>query len=359
MTNLNVTVIDQSSLKARGYFYVGGTYKGAPGKRHMGGQMFVEVYVPNVIRAPYPIIMFHGAGQTNLNWLGTPDGRMGWADYFVEQGYVVYLAEQPARGRSAYHPQEDGPRIFHPVEALEQRFTSTRGSWPSASLHTQWPENGRTIGTEIFDQFAASQVEYLPDNGLSQKLVLDCAKDLFKKTGPAILLTHSQAGPFGWNIADAYPDMVKAIVALEPSGPPFSNDLSCNQAKNYGISELPLHFEPPIQTVSDFQLKLHHSGVEGERDGWVLNNQEYRLPRLSQIPILILTAEASYHAQYDHLTSHVLKQLGVEHDFVKLADAGIHGNGHMMMLETNNLTIAAYIRNWLVNKIPDQGGNDK
>lgn len=355
MSKLNVAVIEQSGLKARGYFYAGGTYKGDPGKRHMVGQMFVEVYVPKMIRSPYPMIMFHGAGQTNVNWLGTPDGRMGWADYFVNQGYVVYLAEQPARGRSAYHPQEDGPRTFHPVEALEQRFTSDHGSWPTAPLHTQWPENGRAISTEVFDQFAASQVEYLPDNALSQKLVLSCAKDLLRKTGPAILLTHSQAGPFGWNIADAYPDMVKAIVALEPSGPPFSNGRSCSLTKNYGISELPLHFEPPVQSVSDFQLTLHHSATEGECDGWVLNDHEHRLPHLAQIPILILTAEASYHAQYDHLTSHVLRQLGVEHDFVKLADVGIHGNGHMMMLEKNNLEIAAYIQGWLSSKIPDLG----
>ena len=38
MSKLNVAVIEQSGLKARGYFYAGGTYKGDPGKRHMGGQ---------------------------------------------------------------------------------------------------------------------------------------------------------------------------------------------------------------------------------------------------------------------------------------------------------------------------------
>lgn len=77
LSKLNVAVIEQSGLKARGYFYAGGTYKGDPGKRHMVGQMFVEVYVPKMIRSPYPMILFHGAGQTNVNWLGTPDGRMG------------------------------------------------------------------------------------------------------------------------------------------------------------------------------------------------------------------------------------------------------------------------------------------
>jgi pimeloyl-ACP methyl ester carboxylesterase len=43
------------------------------------------------------------------------------------------------------------------------------------------------------------------------------------RIGPAIILTHSQSGPFGWLIADARPNLVKAIVALEPSGPPFED----------------------------------------------------------------------------------------------------------------------------------------
>ena len=32
---------------------------------------------------------------------------------------------------------------------------------------------------------------------------------------PVILLTHSQGGSFGWLIADARPNLVKAIVTLE------------------------------------------------------------------------------------------------------------------------------------------------
>jgi hypothetical protein len=37
----------------------------------------------------------------------------------------------------------------------------------------------------------------------------------------------------------------------------------------------------------------------------------------------------------------------VRNDFVRLPDLGIHGNGHMMMLEKNNLEIAGVLENWL------------
>ena len=69
------------------------------------------------------------------------------------------------------------------------------------------------------------------------------------------------------------------------------------------------------------------------------------------IPILIVVSEASYHAPYDHCTSEFLKQAGVENEFVRLQDIGIRGNGHMMMLEKNNLDIAAYLVGWTQKNI--------
>lgn len=342
--------IYQKAFGTRSFFYVGGTRKGELGKQYMDGQMFVEVYLPEEIRQPYPIIFFHGAGQTNINWLITPDGRKGWADYFVEQGYTVYLAEQPSRGRSAYHYTPDNPLIYHDLEDLRERFTSDQGSWPQAAKHDQWPGFGEEDEKAIFEQFARSQVEYLPDNKRSQELVLACMEELLSITGPAILLTHSQAGPFGWNTLDRYPEMVKGIVALEPSGPPFSKSLSKPVALNYGISELPLHFLPEIEKPENFKLELLPAPEKGLSDGWIMK-ADHKLPHFTGKPILLLVSEASYHAQFDHLTSAFLTQAGVSHDFVRLEQKGICGNGHMMMLEKNNWKIASLIHNWLEAKV--------
>ena len=315
----------------------------------MDGQMFVEAYVPNVVRHPDPVIFFHGAGQTNVNWLITPDGRKGWADYFVEQGYMVYLAEQPSRGRSAYHYSPKNPLIYHDLSDIRNRFVSDHGDWPQAVRHSQWPATGDMDENAVFWQFAKSQVEYLPDNCRSQELVLSCAEELLSITGPAILLTHSQAGPFGWNILDRFPEMVKGIVALEPSGPPFSRNLKEPVALNYGISELPLRFTPQIRNPKDFKLELMKAPENGLVDGWVMKDI-CRLPHFAEKSILLLVSEASYHAQFDHLTSAFFTQAGVSHDFVRLEQVGIYGNGHMMMLEKNNLEIAALICKWLEKK---------
>ena len=88
-----IPTVSTDDLSRTGIFYAGGKYVGTPGKETMGGDAYVEVWVPKQIRHPYPIVYIHGAGQTATDWLQTPDGRPGWAYYFARQGYVQYLVD--------------------------------------------------------------------------------------------------------------------------------------------------------------------------------------------------------------------------------------------------------------------------
>ncbi|GAL17255.1 hypothetical protein JCM19235_5804 [Vibrio maritimus] len=75
-------------------FFVGGNYKKVNGSTLFTGQMFVEKWTPEKVTQPLPIVLIHGAGQSAVNWMTTPDGRKGWAHYFINQGYVVYMVDQ-------------------------------------------------------------------------------------------------------------------------------------------------------------------------------------------------------------------------------------------------------------------------
>jgi pimeloyl-ACP methyl ester carboxylesterase len=70
-----------------------------------------------------------------------------------------------------------------------------------------------------------------------------------------------------------------------------------------------------------------------------------------QAPTLVITSEASYHAPYDHCTVQFLQQAGVKSTWIKLADRGIRGNSHMMMVEKNNQDSAAVIDEWLTQAV--------
>src|ERR1043166_376678 len=71
------------SLARDGYFYVGGHMTKVNDKQYMTGQMYVEYRIPAKKSHPYPIIMVHGGTMSGTNYTGTPDGREGWAQYFV------------------------------------------------------------------------------------------------------------------------------------------------------------------------------------------------------------------------------------------------------------------------------------
>ena len=352
-----VPTYDQGAIAGRGYFYVGGNYVGDPGKRVMHGQMYVEVLTPRQPRHPFPIVLIHGAAQTATNWMGTPDGRPGWADFFVGQGYTVYMIDQPARGRSAWQPDVDGKLTAFPAERIEQLFTApeTFGNWPQAKKHTQWPGGGR-VGDPVFDAFYATQVQYLADNAETQRLNQAAGAALLDRIGPAIVLTHSQSGPFGWLIADARPNLVKAIVAVEPSGPPFEDAvLREGPARAWGVSDIPITYDPPVADPSEIKITQQETPDEPDLVRCrVQQTPARRLANLTHAPVLLVTAEASYHSVYDHCTVKYLSQAGVNVTAMRLADHGVHGNGHMVMIEKNNLQIAALLADWLSHAVTER-----
>ncbi len=341
----------------QGYFFVGGQYVETPTGPLMARQMYVEYYLPTTQTQPYPIVMIHGAAQTGTNFTGTPDGRKGWAQYFVERGYAVYVIDQPARGRSAYL-EALAPTIRFSSATLERRFTAHEkfNLWPQAKLHTQWPGEGPNKGQRgdpIFDQFYSSQVQYIGFNAVTQELNRDANAALLDKIGPAIILTHSQSGAIGWPIADARPGLVKAIVAAEPSGPPFADAVFSNTpARLWGVTDIAMTYDPPVTDPKQISVVQQATADGPNLERCRLQAEPARrMPKLAGIPILIFAAESSYHAVYDHCTSKYLTQAGVANTFVRLEDVGIRGNGHMVMIEKNNLEIAAFIDQWIAKSV--------
>ena len=160
----------------------------------------------------------------------------------------------------------------------------------------------------------------------------------------------------GWSVADERPALVKGILAIEPSGPPIRNIEAKGPpdyfndgalARPWGVTRGPMTYDPPAASTEDLKL-VRQEKPDGP--GLVRCFEQAaparKLANLAGIPILMVLSEASYHAPYDHCTSKWLTQAGVKHAFIRLADIGIRGNGHMMMLEKNDLEISAFLRRW-------------
>ena len=79
------------SIARQGYLFAGGKYSTVNGRRVMSGHLYAEFQIPSRQTHPWPIVMIHGGGQSGTNFTGTPDGREGWAQFFLRQGYAVYV----------------------------------------------------------------------------------------------------------------------------------------------------------------------------------------------------------------------------------------------------------------------------
>ncbi|MGU3450099.1 alpha/beta hydrolase [Methylobacterium sp. 391_Methyba4] len=352
-----------------GYFFVGGRFATAAGKTTASGQMFVEYRAPARVTQPYPIVLVHGTAQTGTNFLGTPDGRPGWADRFAAKGFTVYVVDQVGRGRSGGDPETYGTYARLPVEDLETVFTGQERVplYPQAKLHSQWPGGPGVRGNAAFDQFYLSQVPYIASALKSEELVDPALIALLEKIGPAILLTHSQAGVFGWAVSDQRPDLVKAHVAVEPNGPTFFDirfkggadwyeRVGEARARPYGITRVPLHFEPPVSSPADLTVVQDDRAAAPDKIRcWLQAEPARTLPNLARVPAVLVTAEASFRATMDDCTAAFLAQAGAKPDRLALAEHGIHGNGHMMMLESNSDAVADAIVGWIEDRVHAPG----
>jgi hypothetical protein len=91
-------------IASQGSFFVGGEKKALPappaGRGGFGGgdvtvnQMYVQYQVPQNGTRHLPVVMVHGCCLSSKTWETTPDGRMGWDEYFVRHDRPVYLADQ-------------------------------------------------------------------------------------------------------------------------------------------------------------------------------------------------------------------------------------------------------------------------
>lgn len=299
-------------IAEQGHFFTGlREHTGAAGTSVYGTH--VEYQTPPSVRDN--LVLVHGGGGQALDMLTTPDGRPGWATIFLRAGFAVYTVDRPGLGRSPYHPDIYGP---YAAPAAYESFVASFAapSRPGLPEHTQWPGSGDRCDPALAT-FLAWQEPFPPDNVAAHEDMRWGAVGLLDRIGPSVLLTHSFGGGFGWLALSERRSLVKALVAIEPAGPPFVAHPVLGDF-TYGLTPVPLSFGPGPDQV-----------------------------KLGGVPIAVVSAECSGFEPACQLTAEYLRDCGADVTQMRLGDLGIHGNGHAMMLEKNNVEVAAVITDWI------------
>ena len=313
------------TLEDEGSFFVNGqavlsnnpgaslvTGPAAPG-HIMVNQMYVHYRIP-AAKKSIPVVMVHGSGHTGMTYETTPDGREGWATYFVRRSHPAYVVDHSGRGRSGFNPT--------PVNQVRDTAGSNPASLPTLFMGTRergWvnfrfgpsypqPFPGLQFPLEALDQYLAQLVpnseSTLAGGGAN---TVNALAALLDKIGPAVVMVHSQSGLYGLDVVRKRPNLVKALISIEGG----CETVTAEDAANY-LSKVPM-------------VSVWGDNSVGAKD--TVNGDKRRNGCLAAI--------------------NMAKAAGGRATFLLLPDIGIKGNSHMMMMDKNNLQLADILLKWI------------
>jgi pimeloyl-ACP methyl ester carboxylesterase len=256
-------------LKTQGSFFVGGEKveqtQGELGDLGPGGhitvnQMYVRYMVPQGGDGNPPVVMVHGATLTGKSWETTPDGRMGWDEYFVRKGHPVYVPDQVGRGRSGFNQAvfNNARAGSAPANTLPRwlRF-SDEGVWPNFRIGPKagqpYPETQFPVSA--LDELSKQGVPDVSFGGLpTPNPTLKALADLASQVNGAVLMGHSQSGSFPLASALLNPGAMKGLVLVEPGSCPanYTDETNCHAGEGAdpgGLRRLPRHADGHLRAA--------------------------------------------------------------------------------------------------------------
>lgn len=305
------------TIAKQGSFFVGGrdvksdTLSTLPAYAASGtvtvDQMYVHFQVP-AGPAAVPIVLIHGCCLTGKTWETTPDGRMGWDEYFVRKGRPVYVIDQAWRGRSA--ADISAINAVKAGKATPDQLPTVfaaghEGAWAIFRFGQTYPQvmPGLRFPIASAGEFWKQMVPDFLANLPTPNPTVPALSELVQRIGGGVLMSHSQSGIYPFQTAALSQAGIAGIVAVEPGACPLPTD---DLAPYKGL--------PILVLFGDYVDQFPR---------WA--------PRLANCRAFVAAANAA----------------GGRAEVLVLPEIGIHGNTHMLMQDDNNLQIADLLLAWI------------
>jgi len=309
-------------IASQGSFFVGGETKNLGTIAGRGGpvpagdvtvnQMYVSYQVPPGGERRLPVVMVHGCCLSSKTWETTPDGRMGWNEYFVRRGRAVYLADQVSRARSGFDasvfaavragtmPPTALPNIINASHQVAWTVFRFGPSYPQTFPDGQFPVEAVD---ELYKQMIPDLNALLPNPNPTWTNMAALAVRL----KGAVLMGHSESGFFPEQAALIDSSGIRGMISIEQPCPELTPAQVATLAKI-----------PTLIMFGD-----HLGDVQGGPANWAASLQG---------------CEA---------LAGRMKAAGGDVEVMHLPKMGIKGNSHMLMQDRNNLQLADLVLQWI------------
>jgi pimeloyl-ACP methyl ester carboxylesterase len=311
------------TVEQQGSFFVGGrdvhsdtlssTGTRAPSGTITVDQVYVKYQIPAGAKG-HPVTFIHGCCLTGKTWETTPDGRMGWDEYFVRKGHGVYVIDQASRGRSAANasainrtkvgkaPVDQLPPVY--AVSHEEAWTIFRfgPEYPKTFAGLQFPIDAQS---EFWKQMVPDWIETLP----TPNPTVPALSELARRLQGTILISHSQSGIYPFQTAVLSTSGIAGIISIEPGACPAATEPMAPYTRMpvlvlFGdYVDLSARWAPRLKACRDFAQAVNKSGGKAE--------------------------------------------------VVLLPDVGFHGNSHMLMQDRNSLAVADWLLAWIDRNATD------
>ncbi len=256
--------------------------------------------------------MVHGCCLSSKTWETTPDGRMGWNEYFVRKDHSVYMADQVSRARSGFDPSTINAvkaGTLPPAQLPNVLAATHQTAWTIFRFGPKFgvPFPDEQFPVEALDELYKQMIPDLNSTLPNPNPTWTNMAALAVKLNGAILMGHSESGFFPEQAALIDPAGIKGLISIE---------MPCPELK-----------PAEIATIAKIPTLVMFGDHLGDVQGGI----------------------ASWPASFESCNKFVqqLKDKGGDAEMMSLPKMGIKGNSHMLMQDRNNLQLADLILTWI------------
>ncbi len=192
---------------------------------YLAGQLYAQIFLPAQSRSDRRIQFWHGGGLSGTQWERTPDGRRGWLQMALAEGFDTVVCDAAERGRSGIpHPEivKEAP-LFRSNEMAWHGFRIGPKNGYDPDLTQAVAYEGQRFPTGAFHAFASQFTARWPGFTRAVKSAYD---DLLAQSETDnVIIAHSEGARYALEAALRAPKTVRAVVIVEPAGVPAMSEM--------------------------------------------------------------------------------------------------------------------------------------